>query len=160
MKWGDISLGTDPTTGWEMLVSYARLENQPMAPVRSVESHKFPVEIYKVFKSHRPMHMNPDSPLYLAVKCRYKPSNQVWYMRRAQAVNKIGIKSNYYPQQPAIDKYLKEPWNFLNSLLILALISSNLQFFSQASHTKYESQSRVINKQLTQYQNCLRHEGL
>lgn len=110
MKWGDISLGTDPTTGREMLVSYARLENQPMVPVRSVESHKFPVEIYKVFKSHRPMHMNnPDSPLYLAVKRRYKPSNQVWYMRRAQAVNKIGIKSNYYPQQPAIDKYLKEP---------------------------------------------------
>lgn len=110
MKWGDISLGTDPTTGREMLVSYARLENQPMAPVRSVESHKFPVEIYKVFKSHRPTHMNnPDSPLYLAVKRRYKPSNQVWYMRRAQAVNKIGIKSNYYPQRPAIDKYLKEP---------------------------------------------------
>lgn len=97
LKWGDVSMEEDPTTGNERLFlkaecsSKVRQAFQPVAQASTDTActYQCPVNMYKKFKSHRPEEMNkPDSPFYLAVKHRRKPSNTVWYMKIPQGVNK------------------------------------------------------------------------
>ena len=116
LKWGDVSLEKDPTTGTERLVLKADCSSRTnqiskTQPQPSTDTSQCPVKIYKAFSSHRPREMNnPDSPFYLAVKWRVKPGNTVWYLKRPQAVNKIGKNNNYCfdSKQPTIVEFLQQ----------------------------------------------------
>ena len=106
LKWGDVSLEKDSTTGNERLLLKAGYSSRQTLPQHDAS----PVQIYKEFLSHRPRDMNnPDSPFYLAVKRRVKLGNSVWYLKRPQAVNKIGKKPNtcFDSKQPTIVEFLQ-----------------------------------------------------
>lgn len=112
LKWGDVSVVEDPTTGNERLVLQAECSSkslrafQPEAQA-GTDTYQCPVSIYKEFESHRPKEMNkPKSPFYLAVKRRRKPSNTVWYMKLPQGVNKIGKQTNVDTKQQTLDNFL------------------------------------------------------
>lgn len=115
LKWGDVSLEKD-TTGNERLLlkaGYSSRTNQRSKTLPQASTDTSPVEIYKEFLGHRPREMNnPDSPFYLAVKQRVKPGNTVWYLKRPQAVNKIGKINNcnycFDPKQPTIVEFLQQ----------------------------------------------------
>ena len=51
-----------------------------------------PVQLYKLFRSHRPEEMNkPDSPFFLAVRHGDRRVNpQIWYMKAPLGKNEIG----------------------------------------------------------------------
>lgn len=113
LKWGDISLEEDLTTGNEMLVLKAECSSKThraselVGQTSADTTNQCPVDIYKQFQSHRPKEMTkPDSPFYLAVKQRRKPSQTVWYMKRPLAVYKIGEKIDFDPKQQTMDSYL------------------------------------------------------
>jgi len=116
LKWGDVSLEKD-ATGNERLVlnvtcSSRTNQRSETLPQARTETSECPVTIYKDFLSHRPRDMNnPDSPFYLAVKQRIKPGNTVWYLKRPQAVNKIGKVNNcnyrFNPKQRTIVEFLQ-----------------------------------------------------
>ncbi len=96
LKWGDVSLEKDSATGNERLVLKSeccpkpRRVFQPVAKT-STDTYQCPVNLYKEFWSHRPEDMNkPDSPFYLAINLKRKPTSTVWYMRRPLSVKKIG----------------------------------------------------------------------
>lgn len=113
LKWGDVSLEKDPTTGSERLVLKAGCSsrtNQRPKTLPQAKTDTSPVEIYKEFLSHRPREMNnPDSPFYLAVKQRVKDGNPVWYLKRPQAVNKIGKNNTCFDsKQPTIVEFLQQ----------------------------------------------------
>ena len=88
LKWGDIFLLTDYKAGQERLGlkgahSRGEAENEALQTAT--------VKLYKCFQCHRPYEMNqPQSSFYLAVKNKIKDGDPVWYMKKAQAVNKIG----------------------------------------------------------------------
>ena len=90
LKWGDVSLQRDPATGNERLV----LKNCGSKIHQGQENQGLQsraVKFYKVFARFRPHQMKqPHSPFYLAVKHKLKNGDQVWYMNKAQGVNKIG----------------------------------------------------------------------
>ncbi|KAL9956883.1 hypothetical protein ACROYT_G038436 [Oculina patagonica] len=96
LKWGDITLEKDSTKGNERLVLKSESSPKPrqvFQPVAktSTDTYQCPVNLYKEFWSHRPEDMNkPDSPFYLSVNLRRKPTNTVWYMKRPLAFKKIG----------------------------------------------------------------------
>ena len=93
LKWDDISLHKDPKTGKERL-GFKGVHSSIEEPV-SEAFHFSAVICYKMFLLHRPAQMNqPQSPFYLAVKNKIKNGDRVWYMKRAQAVNKIGKLPN------------------------------------------------------------------
>lgn len=101
LKWGDVSLKKDPTTGHESLVLKAtgRCSSKPrqvFLPVAQTSTDpgtsQCPVQTYKEFKSHRPEEMKePNSPFYLAVKEKRRLEDQVWYMRRALGQKKLKL---------------------------------------------------------------------
>lgn len=113
LKWGDVSLEEDPTTGRERLALNTGCSSKSdtalkLAGQTSADTNLCPVMIYKEFQSHRPEEMNqPDSPFYLAVKRRRKPSDTVWYMKRPLAVKNIAKEINVGPKQQIIDNYLQ-----------------------------------------------------
>ena len=119
LKWGDVSLEKDQTTGNERLVlkagcsSRINQRSKTLAQASTNASQCPAVEIYKEFLGHRPRDMNnPESPFYLAIKWRIKPGKTVWYMKRPQAVKKIGKINNYNycfdPKQPTIVEFLQQ----------------------------------------------------
>lgn len=89
LKWGDILLHKDPKTGKERLGfkgGHSSLEEPA-----SETLHYAAVTSYKMFQRHRPPQMNqPQRPFYLAIKGKIKYGDPIWYMRKAQAANKIG----------------------------------------------------------------------
>ena len=97
LKWGDVSLEKDPTTGNERLVLKARGGSKPrqvFLPVAQTSTDpgtsQCPVTTYKEFECHRPEEMKkPGSPFYLAVKEKRRPDDKVWYMKRALALKKL-----------------------------------------------------------------------
>jgi len=97
LKWGDVSLEKDPTTGTERLVLKATSKpRQVFLPVAQTSTDpgtsQCPVQTYKEFKSHRPEEMQElDSPFYLAVKEKRRPGDQVWYMKRALGQKKLKL---------------------------------------------------------------------
>ena len=103
--WGDVSLQTDPLQdGREMLVwlnergtktrngkeNGHRRSFSPKAYATNTE--RCPVQLYKLFRSHRPEEMNkPDSPFFLAVRHGDRRVNpQIWYMKAPLGKNEIG----------------------------------------------------------------------
>ena len=97
LKWGDISLEEDPATGNEILV----LENgssqihQEQQENQALQSRA--IKCYKAFERARPCEMKkPHSPFYLAVKHKFKNGDEVYYMNKAQGVDKIG---KFQPQK-------------------------------------------------------------
>ena len=101
LKWGDVSLEKDPTTGIESLVLKARCTGsskprQVFLPVAQTSTDpgtsQCPAHTYKEFKSHRPEEMTePNSPFFLAVKEKRRPEDQVWYMKRALGQKKLKL---------------------------------------------------------------------
>lgn len=93
LRWGDLSLKTDPVTGNERLVwnDASSKPHQAQGESGNCNLQSMAVQSYKEFASHRPQEMNqPTSPFYLAVKRKRKSDDNVWYMKKAQAVSKIG----------------------------------------------------------------------
>lgn len=89
LKWGDMFLLKDPKTGKERLG--LKGAHSCLGEEESEALHSATVRLYKFFQCHRPYQMNqPQSPFYLAVKSKIKNGDPVWYMKKAQAVNKIG----------------------------------------------------------------------
>ena len=95
LRWGDLSLKRDPVTGNEMLV-WSNASSKPyqaQGELGNCNLHvqSMAVQSYKEFASHRPQEMNqPNSPFYLAIKRKRKWEDDIWYMKKAQAVSKIG----------------------------------------------------------------------
>ena len=91
LKWGDINLITDGTTGNEFLVWIGERGSKTChgdgsrgfnPTAQATNNERYPVEYYKSFKSHRPEEMlKPDSPFFLAVNHRRKPENKIWYCK-------------------------------------------------------------------------------
>lgn len=100
LKWGDISLITDGTTGNEVLHwtgergSKTRHGDGSRAfnpTAQATNNERCPVKFYKSFKSHRPEEMmKPDSPFFLAINHRRTAENQVWYSKAPLGKNEIG----------------------------------------------------------------------
>ena len=102
--WGDVSLQTDPIQdGREMLVwlnergtkTRKGEENGHRRPFSSkayaTNTERYPVQFYKLFRSHRPDEMNePDAPFFLAVRHGDRRVNpEVWYMKAPLGKNEI-----------------------------------------------------------------------
>jgi len=101
LKWGKVSLEKNPETGNETLVLKAECSSRTNQRSKTLHQDRTStsqcsVPIYKEFLRHRPREMNnSDSPFYLAVKLKVKPGSTVWYLKKPQAVQKIGkIDSN------------------------------------------------------------------
>ena len=101
LKWGDVGLSSDPETGNEVLVwksergSKTRHGNghqRAFFPTaQATNNRRCPVSLYKAFASHRPeASKQPESPFFLAVNHRRKPSSQIWYSNAALGKNLIG----------------------------------------------------------------------
>ena len=103
--WGDVSLQTDPIQdGREMLVwlnargtkTRKGEENghrRPFSPkAYATNTERYPVQFYKLFRSHRPDEMNElDAPFFLAVRHGDRRVNpEVWYMKAPLGKNEIG----------------------------------------------------------------------
>ena len=107
---GDVKLETDPHTNEEYLLWNVRRgskcesgekEEHLKNPSRKFPSKAYvngeahcPVEIYKAFKSRRPLSMcENDSPFFLQINhyfCEGKPGKDHWYLPRPLGKNKIG----------------------------------------------------------------------
>ena len=89
LKWDDIFLDKDSKTGKERL-GFKGVHSSLEEPA-SETLHFAAVKCYKMFQRHRPTEMNqPQRPFYLAIKSKIKDGDPIWYMKKAQAANKIG----------------------------------------------------------------------
>ena len=100
LMWGDVKLQINAETGNEELVWTAERGSKcrkgerpgkPFCPIaQASNSARCPVFFYKAFRSHRPTEMNnQESPFYLAINHKRKPSNTVWYMNAPLGKNSI-----------------------------------------------------------------------
>ena len=101
LKWGDVKLCKDPTTGNEFLLweaergsktrhgdGYYRAFN-PVAQATS--NDRCPVKFYKEFSRRRPVEMKTaESPFYLAINRKRMPQNPIWYAKGPLGKNEIG----------------------------------------------------------------------
>ena len=101
LRWGDIALDFDPETQNEILVWRAERGSKTRhgeghqrafyPTAQATGNRRCPVELYKVFASHRPESAhNPESPFFLAINHKRKPESQVWYTNGALGKNSIG----------------------------------------------------------------------
>ena len=101
LKWGNVKLQSNGETGNEELVWTAERGSKcrngegpgrPFCPTAQASNNaRCPIFFYKAFRSHRPTEMNnPESPFYLAIKHKRKPSDTVWYMNAPLGKNSIG----------------------------------------------------------------------
>ena len=104
LKWGDVNLQINAETGNEELVWTAERERIKMPQWRRTwqailshstsqqqRTHAALLFFYKAFRSHRPTEMNDqESPFYLAINDKRKPSDTVWYMKAPLGKNSIG----------------------------------------------------------------------
>ena len=98
---GDVKLQINAETGNEELVWTAErgskcrngeVPGRPFCPIAQTSNNALcPVFFYKAFRSHRPTEMNnQESPFYLAINHKRKPSDTVWYMNAPLGKNSIG----------------------------------------------------------------------
>ena len=101
LKWGDVKLGNDPTSGNEFLIWEAERGSKtrhrdghqrafnPVAHANNNE--RCPIKFYKEFSKRRPVEMKSAvSPFYLAINHKRKPDNPMWYSKTALGKNEIG----------------------------------------------------------------------
>ena len=101
LRWGDVKLQINAETGNEELVwtaergSKCRNGEGPGRPfcliAQASNNARCPVFFYEAFRSHRLTEMNEqESPFYLAINHKRKPSDTVWYRKAPLGKNSIG----------------------------------------------------------------------
>ena len=101
LKWGDVKLCKDPTTGNEFLLWEAERGSKTrhgdcyyraFNPVAQATSNdRCPVKFYKEFSRRHPVEMKTaESPFYLAINRKRMPQNPIWYAKGPLGKNEIG----------------------------------------------------------------------
>jgi integrase len=171
LKWGDVELGFDQESGKEILVWKAERGSKTRhgeghqrafyPTAQATNNRRFPVNLYKVFASHRPdTSKTPDSPFFLTVNHKRKADSQVWYskdplgknsigmflMKAANAAGLSGKITNHSVRKTCISRLMDAdvPTNFVAQLSGHKNLKS-LDAYKTASVTHQRQMSRILS---------------